>query len=139
MAFNGYLIKLGGSNGTVLPLEYIKLSGYNSTPNQRMESEAERSVTGLLHRTTVEHTATKVEFTTPMMTNKQVADMMTLFRSVWSSTAERKLDLEYYDEETDSYKTGTFYMPDIKFTIDHIDLALNLVYYGETRIAFIEY
>lgn len=139
MAFNGYLIKLGGSNGTVLPLEYIKLSGYNSTPNQRMESEAERAVTGLLHRTTVEHTATKVEFTTPMMTNKQVADMMTLFRSVWSSTSERKLDLEYYDEETDSYKTGTFYMPDIKFTIDHIDLALNLVYYGETRIAFIEY
>ncbi len=139
MAFNGYLIKLGGSSGTVLPLEYIKLSGYNSTPNQRMESEAERSVTGLLHRTTVEHTATKVEFTTPMMTNLQVAEMMTLFRSVWSSTAERKLDLEYYDEETDSYKTGTFYMPDIKFTIDHIDLALNLVYYGETRIAFIEY
>ena len=139
MAFAGYLIKIGGSNGVVLPLEYIKLSGYNSTPNQRMESEAERAVTGLLHRTTVEHTATKVEFTTPMMTNLEVATMMTMFRSAWTSTAERKLDLEYYDEETDSYKTGTFYMPDIKFSIDHIDRALNLIYYGETRIAFIEY
>jgi hypothetical protein len=138
MAFNGYLIKLGGLSGTILPMKYMKLAGYNSTPDQRMESDAKRAVTGLLHRTTVEHTATKVEFNTPMMTNMEVADMMSLFRNAWTSNSERKLDLEYYDEETDSDKVGTFYMPDIKFPIDHIDLEHNIVYYGEIRIAFIE-
>ena len=137
MSYNGYLIKLGGSGGTALPMEYIKVDGYDITPNQRMESEAKRDVTGVLHRTTVAHTATKIEFNTPVLTNKQVDAMMTLFRNNWSSTAERKITLYYYEMETDSYKTGTFYMPDIKFHIDHING--NIVYYTETRIAFIEY
>ena len=131
------LIKIGGNGGTVLPFKYIKVESYNITPNQRMESEAKRDVTGVLHRTTVAHTATKIEINTPVMTNLDVDAMMTLFRNAWSSVAERKLTLYYYDMETDSYKEGTFYTPDIKFTIDHIDG--DMVYYKETRIAFIEY
>ena len=137
MAYSGYLLKIGGSGGTVFPLEYVKLEGYNITPNQRMESEAKRAVTGVLHRTTVSHTASKIEFTTPNMTNLDVDAMMALFRTYWTSAIERKLTLQYYDMETNSYKEGTFYMPDIKFQIDHIDG--NMVYYKETRIAFIEY
>lgn len=139
MAYSGYLIKIGGSGGTALPMQYIKLEGYNITPNQRMESEAKRAVNGVLHRTTVAHTSTKIEFNTPNMTNREVDAMMSLFRNAWSSSSERKLALEYYDMETDSYKTGTFYMPDVKFVIDHIDSAFNLIYYKETRVAFIEY
>ena len=139
MAYNGYLIKLGGASGTVLPMKFIKVEGYDITPNQRMESEAKRAITGLLHRTTVEHTATKVEFNTPNLTNLEADEMMTLFRNAWISVTERKLNLQYYDMETNSYKTGEFYMPDIKFSIDHIDNDLNMVYYRETRIAFIEY
>lgn len=139
MAYNGYLIKVGGSNGTILPMKYIKFEGYDITPNQRMESEAKRAVTGLLHRTTVAHTASKIEFNTPIMTNSDMDAMMTLFRNAWASTSERKLELYYYDMETNTYKSGDFYMPDIKFQIDHIDNAKNIVYYKETRVAFIEY
>ena len=138
MSYNGYLIKLGGSNGTELPMKYIKLDGYNITPNQRMESEAKRAVTGLLHRTTVAHTASKIEINTPNITNMDVDAMMTLFRNAWTSTLERKLTLQYYDMETDSYKEGDFYMPDIKFEIDHIEQN-NIIVYKEIRIAFIEY
>lgn len=136
MAFNGYLIKIGS---TELPMKFIKYEGYTITPNQRMESEAKRSVTGVLHRTTVEHTATKIEFNTPNITNTDMEEMMSLFRGAWSSAAERKLDLEYYDMETNSYKSGTFYMPDIKFQIKRIDVDKNEIIYNETRIAFIEY
>lgn len=139
MAYNGYLIKLGGSGGTILPMQYIKVSEYNITPNQRMESEAKRAVTGHLHRSTVAHTATKVEFNSPIMTNMDMDNLMTLIRNAWSNTLERKLNLEYYDMETNSYKTGTFYMPDIKFNISRIDEDLNLIIYNETRFAFIEY
>ena len=137
MAFSGYLIKVGGENGTILPMKFIKLDGYNITPNQRMETEAKRAVTGLLHRITVEHTASKIEFNTPNITNVDLNEMMTLFRNAWTDTSQRKIDLQYYDMETDSYKTGTFYMPDIKFEIDHING--NVIYYKETRVAFIEY
>ena len=139
MAYNGYLIKIGGSGGTPLPMKYVKLDGYNITPNQRMETEAKRAITGLLHRNTVEHTASKIEFNTPIITNLDVDAMMTLFRNAWTSTIERKLNLEYYDMETNTYKTGEFYMPDIKFEIDHIDNTHNIIYYKETRVAFIEY
>ena len=139
MAYNGYLLKLGGASGTIFPMKYIKVEGYNITPNQRMESEAKRSISGVLHRTTVSHTASKVEFNTPKMTNLDVDAMMQLFRNKWSSKKERKIKLQYYDMETNSYKTGDFYMPDIKFPIDRIDTETNLVYYGEIRIAFIEY
>ena len=138
MAYNGYLIKVGGSAGTQLPMKYIKVEGYTITPNQRMESEAKRAVTGVLHRTTVAHTSTKVEFNTPIMTNADVDDMMTLFRNAWTSTSERKLTIQYYDMETDSYKEGTFYMPDTKFQIHHIK-ENNVIVYKENRIAFIEY
>lgn len=138
MAYSGYLIKVGGSLGTALPMKYVKLDGYNITPNQRMESEAKRAVTGVLHRTTVAHTASKIEINTPYLTNSEVATMMTLFRNAWTNVSERKLSLEYYDMETDTYKTGDFYMPDIKFEIDHIKDS-NIIVYKETRIAFIEY
>ena len=139
MAFNGYLLKLGGASGTEFPMKYIKIEGYNITPNQRMESEAKRTITGNLQRTTVSHTASKIEFNTPKMTNLDVDAMMSLFRSKWTNKRERKINLQYYDMETNSYKTGSFYMPDIKFPIERIDLETNIVYYGETRIAFIEY
>ena len=136
MAYNGYLLSI---NGNPFPMKYIKLEGYNITPNQRMESEAKRAITGLLHRTTVEHTATKVEFNAPIMTNIELDNMMSIFRNAWSNNQERKLSLEYYDMETNSYKSGEFYMPDIKFSIDHIDAVNDVVIYKETRIAFIEY
>lgn len=139
MAYNGYLIKVGGSNGTQMPFKYIKLDGYNITPNQRMETEAKRAVTGLLHRTTVAHTSSKIEFHTPYMTNSDVDAMMTLFRNAWTNTIERKLTIEYYDMETDSYKEADVYMPDIKFEIDHVDNVNNIIVYKETRVAFIEY
>lgn len=139
MAYSGYLIKVGGSSGTQLPMKYIKIGDYSITPNQRMESEAKRAITGELHRTTVAHTATKIEFNTPIMTNADMDAMMSLFRSAWTSVTERSLSLYYYDMETNTYKSGTFYMPDIKFQIDHIDSAKNVIYYKETRVAFIEY
>ena len=135
--YNGYLIKVGGSSGTALPMQYIKLEGYDITPNQRMESEAKRAVTGILHRTTVDHTATKIEFTTPCLTDMDVHALNGLLGEAWTSVSERKLELEYYDMETATYKTGTFYMPDIKYQIDHIDG--NVVYYKEITYKFIEY
>ena len=137
MAFSGYLLKIGGSNGTEFPMKYIKLSGYSITPNQRMEVEAKRSVTGVLYRSTVAHTATKIEFNTPPMTNSDVDAMMTLLKNAWTNTQERKLKVQYYDMESDSYKEGDFYMPDTQFSIERIEG--NVIQYGEIRVAFIEY
>lgn len=139
MAYNGYLIKLGGSAGTVLPMEYIGVESYKSTPNQRMEAKATRSVTGVLHRTTVEHKASKIEFNTPVLTNTQLAALNNLFATHYSNFLERKITINYYDQETDTYRDAECYMPDVNYDISHIDAATNTVYYKSIRYAFIEY
>lgn len=139
MAFNGYLIMLGGSLGTVLPLKYMRYETYKVTPNQRMDYNSTRDSTGVLHRTALAHTATKIEFTTPRMSNTDFYNMLTLIKNRWTSVQERRITLYYYDPETNSYKTGTFYMPDIEYTITNIDTRTNKIMYAETRIAFIEY
>ena len=56
-----------------------------------------------------------------------------------TDTLQRKTSLQYYDMATDSYKTGTFYMPDVDYSIQFIDNVKNIVYYDPIRFAFIEY
>ena len=139
MAYNGYLIKLGGSSGTILPMRFISVGSYNATPNQRMETSASRSVTGVLHRTTVSHTASKIEFETPYLTNAERKQLNTLISQNFTNKQERKLDINYYDDEEDEYKNATCYVPDVKYSIDHIDAEKNIIYYKPVRYAFIEY
>ena len=137
MAFSGYLIKLGSSSGSELPMRYMKPESYIVEPNQRMESEAARAVTGLLHRTTVDHTASKIEFTTPVVTNREVSALNALLASNMTDTHKKDITLYYYDPETDSYKTGDFYIPDIQYTITQVEG--NTIKYSGIRYAFIEY
>ena len=141
MSYNGYLIKLkarGNHEAVNLPLKYMGIGSYNCTPNQRMESKASRSLTGVLHRTTVEHTPTKIEFDTPVISNTDVADLNDMIQDRWTNSLERKLEIQYYDMETDTYKDATVYMPDVTYKINHITQD-NKVYYKPIRYAFIEY
>ena len=139
MAYSGYLIKLGGQSGETLPMKYIALESYSCTPNQRMESKATRSVDGMLHRTTVSHTASKIEFQTPMLTNNDITTLNGMFQARFSDALQRKLKIYYYDMESDSYKVADVYMPDVQYTIHRVDNVNNVVYYNPVRFAFIEY
>lgn len=139
MGFNGYLIKLGGGGGAILPMNFISPQSYKSTPNQRMEAEAARSITGVLHRTTVEHTATKIEFKTTVLTNRELHTLNNLLDDHFIDRLERKIEINYYDQETDSYRDAICYMPDVDYTINRIDTETNTVYYDPIRYAFIEY
>ena len=140
MAFNGKLVELKTSGSYVnFPLSYMKAESYKVTPDQRMESSAGRSATGVLKRTTCSHTASKIDFTTPPLTNKEVSAINTLLSNAYTDAQERKLDLKYYDPATDSYKTGTFYVPDIDYDITRVDKSTNTIHYAGIRIAFIEY
>ena len=140
MAFNGKLVELKtGANYIEFPMKYVKSESYKVTPNQRMESSATRAATGLLKRTTVDHTASKIDFTTPPITNTDMGTINTLLSNAYTDSHSRTLDLRYYDPETDTYKTGTFYVPDIDYEIVRIDLTQTMIQYSGVRIAFIEY
>lgn len=139
MAYSGYLIKLKGGTAENLPFKFIAIESYQITPNQRMEAKANRATTGLLHRTTVSHTATKIEFETPPCTNREVAALNAMLTRHYTNALERKLVIEYYDPETDTYKEGTVYMPDVQYKISRVDNRNNIIHYDKVRYAFIEY
>lgn len=140
MAFNGKLIELKVNNSWVeFPLKYIKAESYQVTPHQRMESSAARSASGVLKRATCSHTASKIEFNTTALTNTDVKDIQTKLSTAYIDDLERKLDIRYYDPATDTYKTGTVYVPDVQYPILRIDRSNMIVHYDSIRYAFIEY
>lgn len=142
MGYSGYLIKLGN---TILPNNYIKIKSYTVIPQQTMEWSAERTMSGLLVRSTVSHKPTKITFSTPRMVNRtmtSVRDVPTFwgyFTNAFTDEKERKLKVTYYEPQSDSYKTGDFYVPDISYPIEFIDQKTNLIHYGESNISLIEY
>jgi len=140
MAFNGKLLELKvGGDYIEFPITLINAESYKVTPNQRLESSANRSTTGKLVRTTVSHTASKIDLNTIVLKNDDLNTIQGLLASAYTDALQRKLNLRYYVPETDSYKTGTFYMPDVDYDILRIDLDTNTVWYNSIRYAFIEY
>lgn len=131
MAFQGYLIKVG--NYTI-PLTYMKLESYKSAPDQRQDLDSYRDADGVLHRNVLPHTATKIEFETPYLFMSQLQELIQNIRSNFLTSIARDCTLTYYDEETNSYKTGHFYMPGtMEYTM------YNKQIYAPCRFAFIEY
>lgn len=143
MAFNGYLIKVGyvsaQNPGTEIPLKYMRAETYTVTPNQRMEWSADRDTTGVLFRTTVPNMPPKIEFETPLMTNTEINALNTIIRSAYTNVNERKLTIQYYDPESDSYETHECYMPDVHYKIRNVDATNKVINYQELRYAFIGY
>ena len=140
MAFNGKLLELKVNGSWVeFPLKYIKAESYKVTPDQRMESSAARSASGVLKRATCSHTASKIEFNTTPLTNTDVKDIQTKLSTAYTDSLERKCEIRYYDPATDTYKTGTVYVPDVEYPILRIDRAHTVVHYDSIRYAFIEY
>ena len=136
MAFDGNLIYLGSGN-TPLPLSFIKVQSYKITPNRRQDLDSTRNANGKLQRTVLDHYATTVEFQTIPMDNATKNAFMNLMRSNYSIEKEKKMHMRYYCPDTDSYKEGDFYVPDVEFPMLHI-FGTNIQYDSLTW-EFIEY
>lgn len=140
MAFNGKILELKTNGSWVeFSAKYIKAESYKVTPDQRMESDATRSADGYLKRTTVPHVATKIDFTTTNLTNTDVRQISNMFSAAFIDSLQRKVEIRYYHPETDNYDTGIFYVPDIDYEINRIDVSKKVVHYNPIRYALIEY
>lgn len=136
MSFNGSLIKFSGDN---FPLKYVFKESYKVTPNRRQDLDPYRDGNGKLHRNTLSHTATTIQFQTKPMWNDDFDTMMSFIRSHYTNDLEKKLSITYFSPDTNSYKTGNFYVPDIEYTIDLVDTTKNKILYLSTTLEFIEY
>lgn len=136
--FRGYLLK-ATANNKIFPQKYIALESYSSEPNHREEIKAYRDDnTRDLTRITAEGTKTSISFTT--RNNLHLAEkeeIQKFFTSAESVALERKITLEYWNDEENIYKTGVFYRPDIKFQIKQI--MEDDIVYKEITISLVEY
>lgn len=128
--------KAGTSTYVTIPLKLIAYESYKCTRNM-LDLDSYRTETGVLWRNALAHRATKIEFETPYITATDWMTIRNIITDGYTDSTARKLELRYYNTETDSYSTGTFYRPDIEFNIRNVDGTT--VNYNGIRIAFIEY
>ena len=126
MAFKGWLIKFGN---TVLPNKYLEK--YKSTPNQRLELDASRDATALLHRQTSPNY--KTSLTVPIrklyLGEKIVVKAIIDAGILSGGERERNVSVTYWNDEEMDYKSGVFYIADIEYTISHVnERKLDMVY-----------
>jgi hypothetical protein len=84
---------------------------YKSTPNRIMDEDSYRDANGVLRRNTLPHTATTFEFSTPYIHLAKKQALQALLPS------RVKLAITYWNDETNTYTTGDFYIPDVTYEI----------------------
>ena len=125
IAFEGYLMKAGAAT---FPHKYIQISTYQTTPSQRQDLDSYQDSLGNLHRTVLPHDRSKIIFKTMdnlNLTEKQ--EIQAFFNAAMTNTRERKVSLTYWNDESNAYATGSFYIPDVTYPIKRIE-ADNIVY-----------
>lgn len=130
--YRGYLIKFGAR---AFPNNYFL--EYSSTPDKRLETDAERDSTGYLHRSTLPDGKTSLVFSTHIMELDDKINMQQIFRSGLLNATQRKYQITYWNDEINSYDTGEFYMPDVKYQV--MDADETTIRYNPITIELIEY
>lgn len=134
--FKGYLLKFP-KTGEYFPDKYIEPSSYKVTPQQRTEKKAYRDSLNTLHRVTLANHKSKVVFNTVSLDLEQLRDIQERINKAYSSKIQRKLAIEYWDDELLKYRTMTAYISDVTYTKEKI--TSDNIYYAPIEFSFIEY
>lgn len=124
--FNGYYLKIGNCT---FQEPAIKREGFVLTPRIVQVTETKVLASGKLSLKELEHKPTKISITFPVMTVEQMRVYARAFRGELTGEDEMYLTVEYYDEEKDTYLTGTFY---------HTDLVYTPVIYNKRRMVLVD-
>ena len=143
--WQGYLLKAVKTD-EYFPDEYINAESWESLPNSREEIKAYRDDNSRnLHRITATGHKTSITFKTrPNLTLEDKIAIQKFFTDAEAEETdaagahkERKVQLQYWNDEENVYKTSYFYRPDIKFTIRKI--TEDTIFYKEIEIGLVEY
>lgn len=138
--YNGYLLKSTKTN-QIFPMKYIKYDSWESDPNHREDIKAYRDDnTRALYRETVKLQYTKSAFSFSTRDNLTLEDREAIkqfFDSAYSDATERKLSLEYWNDEDLNYKTGVFYVANMQPKIKVV--KGDTLVYNSYKIEFVEY
>lgn len=130
--YKGYLIKFGTN---IFPNHFFL--EYASTPNQRLDSDAERDNTGYLQRSTLPEGKTKITFSTHILHLDEKIYLQSIINQAISNEVQRKCFVTYWNDETNIYDSGYFYLPDVEYQI--MDADESDIRYNPITFELIEY
>jgi hypothetical protein len=121
------------------PHKYMQLESWVTTPNQREEIKAYRDDnTRDLTRITAVGRKTSIQFKVrPRLHLSEKQDIQNFFTAHETDTAQRKLQIFFWNDESNKYQSGYFYRSNTQFTIEKI-LADDIIY-AEFTIDLVEY
>ena len=137
--FQGWLIKFGDVQ---LPNSFLLADGWEGTPNQRIEVDAYRDANMFLHRETSSNYKTKLKLNIREM---NLAERMALNNVIGLATLsiteqkQRKVFITYWNDETLTYESGEFYMPDSTYVIHNVDEEKLDIEYNPFTISLVQY
>lgn len=132
MSYSGYLLKVGTSK-VQIPDNLILSDKYLVTP-QRLVLSAPRDVTGVSHPEVYANQPPIIEFTTPRITNVELAALNTILANAYTDANARLLPITYYNPDFDRYDTAICRQENIQHRI--LRRTNTTVYYGELRFVF---
>lgn len=124
------MLKIGSF---AFPTDLIKRDTYVAAPAQRQSNGDYTDADGVVHTNPLPHTRTKIEFYTVPMRAFQMRELMDRITEQYTDGLDKRVTLEYYEEEYGNYVSGDFYMSS---TQEYKYLDINT--YDSVRFAFIE-
>jgi hypothetical protein len=120
-------------NGTPCPVALLAPEGYSNTPNRRQDKGSYTDGRGKTIRNIlpIERTTVKIK-TKDWLTYGQKLIIQALFPN------RDLVNITYWNDEDNAYKTMQCYVPDVEYTIKHIDNAGNF-YYNAMEFEYIDY
>lgn len=132
--FDGYLVKFGN---VVLPHSYIQYDTYKVVPFQRTELAAYRDNNNELHRTTSPNHKTTLKFSIRQVhLNEKIAIQQAMRNGLVNET-ERKYNITYWNDETNTYEQAYFYLVDVTYPI--LKIVGRDIIYRSIDYEFIQY
>lgn len=133
-AFQGYLLK-GIQTNTVFPSKYIKLETWDSTPRQKEYLKAYRDDnTRNLTKIAARGRKSTFKFTIPKTNLREREEIKAFFEG--NQDLAEDLQLQFWDDLNLTYRTGSFYMPNLSFKI--VEHSKTDIQYDELAVEFIE-
>ena len=136
--FKGILLYRTADNKP-FPQQYIEMGSWSSNPDQREEIRAYRDDnTRALTRITAQGRKSIFSFAT--RNNLHLKDKIAIqnwFTEKEVNSTERKIQLTFWNEETNNYDTGYFYRPNMEFKIKSI-IGHDIIY-DSMQFDFVEY
>lgn len=117
--FKGYLLKFE-KTGTIFPNKYLAPDSFQSTPLQRTEIKAYRDNLNKLHRVTSPNHKTKLVFSTRKLNLSELREILNMLNKAYSNRNQRKMAVEYWDDEKMSYRSMVAYISDITYTKERV-------------------